>query len=309
MGRTAMNLRALEALRAFVDSGSLSGAAARLHRTQPQISRLLSALEEGTGLRLFERKARRLRLTEQGQEFYFLVQHTLNSFDELARSAERLRAGEDLHVRILTAPHLTGALIAEPLADMMKAHVSFTASVDSRSRIDIDYWVGQEHFDLGVAVLPVTSPLVDAEEFLAAPVVAVMTEEHPLSRNRVVEAEDLGEFPFIATSSRSILRKNVDLVFAELGMKLQPRIETPNGLIACQLAMRGIGVTLADPFVALSAARSGVVFRIFKPMIELKYGFLYPKWKTRSRVTLEFAALIKKNAENKLRQLKSEIYL
>jgi len=41
-----VNLRRLEALRAFLEGGSLNVAAERLNCTQPQVSRLLAALED-----------------------------------------------------------------------------------------------------------------------------------------------------------------------------------------------------------------------------------------------------------------------
>ncbi len=65
--------RSLEALRAFVDGGSVSQAAVRLGRTQPQVGRLLSALEQELGFALFDRQNRRLTLTADGREYYAQV--------------------------------------------------------------------------------------------------------------------------------------------------------------------------------------------------------------------------------------------
>ena len=41
-----MRLNRLQALRAVLETGSVTEAAHRIHRTQPQISRLISALED-----------------------------------------------------------------------------------------------------------------------------------------------------------------------------------------------------------------------------------------------------------------------
>jgi DNA-binding transcriptional LysR family regulator len=54
------------------------------------------------------------------------------------------------------------------------------------------------------------------------------------------------------------------------------RLETNNGLVACRLAGKGLGITIADPFIAWSSGSEGVVIRPFRPAITLRYAFLYP---------------------------------
>ena len=57
----------IRAFLAVADSGSLSKAAEMLSSSQPTLSRQIGALEERTGLALFERTARGLRLTQAGE--------------------------------------------------------------------------------------------------------------------------------------------------------------------------------------------------------------------------------------------------
>lgn len=55
---------------AVVDAGSLSGAARRLGRSQPTVTRQLAALETRLGARLLERTTRQMRLTAAGRVYY-----------------------------------------------------------------------------------------------------------------------------------------------------------------------------------------------------------------------------------------------
>jgi DNA-binding transcriptional LysR family regulator len=50
-----LNLRQLEVFEAVMETGSISGAAARLHCTQAAVSIALSKFGEGTGLAFFDR--------------------------------------------------------------------------------------------------------------------------------------------------------------------------------------------------------------------------------------------------------------
>src|SRR5260370_7782963 len=79
----------LTALRAFETSArtlSFTGAALELNQTQGAVSHQVSTLEARLGVKLFERQARGLKLTEAGGRYLPLVRDSL----------ERLRAAQDL---------------------------------------------------------------------------------------------------------------------------------------------------------------------------------------------------------------------
>lgn len=64
-----MEIRQLRYFTATVEEGTVTGAAKRLRMTQPPLTAQLHALEAELGCRLFERRGRRLRLTEAGRIF------------------------------------------------------------------------------------------------------------------------------------------------------------------------------------------------------------------------------------------------
>ncbi|MBN9468477.1 MAG: LysR family transcriptional regulator [Bosea sp.] len=290
-------LRGLEALRAFVETGTVSRAAARLGRTQPQIGRLLSALESELGFQLFDRQNKRLSLTAEGREFYQHAERLLQGHDGLERFAAQLRRGGRHHIRVLAAPHVAEAIVIDAVAKLSRSDPRFTASVDSRVRIDIDSWLGQEHFDLAVTVLPISHAGFETEEFLRIEAVAAMADSHPLARLEAVTVADLAKTSFIATHRRSLIQKEIERQADEAGVAPESRFETQSGMIACQLAARGLGCCVADPFVAHSSGAPGLVFRPFRPAIELRYGFVFPAWQSRSRLARELSGAIAEQAK------------
>ena len=72
----------LAVLVAVVDQGSLVGAARRLRRSPPAVTRALAALEHRVGARLIERTTRRLSATEAGRALAAQAQALLSSYDE-----------------------------------------------------------------------------------------------------------------------------------------------------------------------------------------------------------------------------------
>lgn len=65
-----MDIRVLRYFLAAAEQQSISGAAQKLHVTQPTLSRQFMELEEELGHTLFVRSNRKLRLTSKGELFY-----------------------------------------------------------------------------------------------------------------------------------------------------------------------------------------------------------------------------------------------
>lgn len=89
MAHSSDTLPPLDHLRAFeaaARSGSFSAAAGQLNLTHGAISRRVSGLEQWLGLRLFDRRARGVSLTPEGQRLYLRTQE---AFALLADTSER----------------------------------------------------------------------------------------------------------------------------------------------------------------------------------------------------------------------------
>lgn len=72
----------LAVLVAVVDQGSLVGAARRLRRSPPAVTRTLAALEHRVGARLIERTTRRVSVTEAGRALAEQSRALLSGYDE-----------------------------------------------------------------------------------------------------------------------------------------------------------------------------------------------------------------------------------
>ncbi|WP_421863118.1 transcriptional regulator GcvA [Parvibaculum sp.] len=82
-------LAALKAFEATARLGSLTAAAVELFVTHGAVSRHIRALEDWTGVALFERTGKRLKLTDAGARYRDEVG---TAFDGIAAATERLRA-------------------------------------------------------------------------------------------------------------------------------------------------------------------------------------------------------------------------
>lgn len=295
-----MNLRRLEALRAFLEGGSLNVAAERLNCTQPQVSRLLAALEDEVGFPLFDRKVRRLEPTNEAWLIYKQVELALSELDEVAETANRIRMGLKTHVRVLAAPYALDALFVEPLRRLRDEFPEATVGIDIRTRLEIEPSLRRESFDLGVATLPLESDELDSVTMVDVPMVVVMSADHPLATRPYVTVQDMVGEPLVSNATNTLLRRVLQECFDEIGKCPDTRYQTPNGPVTCELAGEGFGLGLADGLVARSCLKQGAVMRLFHPVRTIPYGLFFPRWHARSQAAKALANYIREEAARQI---------
>ena len=106
-----MEVRVLRYFLAVAREESITRAAEQLHITQPTLSRQLAQLEDSVGVKLLERGARRVTLTDEGillkrraEEIVSLVDKTekeLKKQDDLVEGTIAIGCGELASVRLL----------------------------------------------------------------------------------------------------------------------------------------------------------------------------------------------------------------
>jgi len=111
-----MNLRQLEAFRATMRRGSITGAAKLLHISQPSVSRLITDLEESLGFKLFTRTGHGLVSTVEARRFQQTVESMFVGLDKLRDTAEAIRTTRDETVTLGSIPIFTFAAIPEAIA-------------------------------------------------------------------------------------------------------------------------------------------------------------------------------------------------
>ena len=269
-----MRLDWLNAFRAVMQTGTVTGAAGVMLRTQPQVSRMISGLERELALQLFHREGRRLIPTQQALEFHQMIDPILNALDGMRDAAQDIKEKRGKRMVISAEPFHLHALVPKAIEDVAR-NSEFKCAVDICIR-GLGLWVSRSNVDLAVVALPFTQTDLQQIIFAEADLVAVLPSGHPLAARRTIDMKDLASERFIALRPTTLLRAQIDTAAARAGVALNPRIETTSGATACELAARGLGVTAADPVLALSFRGKGVEVRPLSAGLRLTYGFLVP---------------------------------
>jgi DNA-binding transcriptional LysR family regulator len=278
----------LSVFTAILDAGSLAGAARRLRRSPPSVTRALSALEGRLGARLVDRTTRRLAPTEVGQRFGVDARRALAAYDEaLRRTVDDAPRG----VLRITAPLIFGRRHLMPvLASFLDAFPAMQAEL---SLADHYLDLLEEGLDLALRIGP------EVEVPLSHPVgevrrVVVASPDYLAAHGEPRTPADLANHSVVHVVGRPIPSEwRFRAGGRERVVRLTPRL-TVNEIEAALVAVRaGHGIArvlsyqVADELAAGTLVR---LLRLFEPPV-LRVGLvtasMHPP--TRVRTFLQYA--------------------
>ena len=109
-----MNLNAIPIFLQVIQCGGFTKAATKLGITTSQVSKNVSTLENGLGIKLLHRTTRKISLTEAGERYYQQATKGIHFIEDAERSAMELQKVPKGHLRV-TAPMSFGHLHVSPL--------------------------------------------------------------------------------------------------------------------------------------------------------------------------------------------------
>lgn len=296
----SMNIRGLEALHALVQGGGIAAAAKQMHRTQPQVSRILSQLEEDVGFPLLRKEGRRLILTPDGSEFYRRMMGLLEHKDALQVFSENIRMKRAHRLHIVVANHMVEAFLLDAVIRAHAQRPELSVSINTRMPLMPQSTLGGEAFDMALAQLPIDHPALDAVKLLTLDMVAIAPQGHRFAEQETVRVEDFEGEAYVSLPPRSVLRGRSDQVLDTLRNRPYYQFEASFASMTCHLVAGGCGVAVADPLAALAHRHRGLVIRRFQPGIALNYGLAFPINQERSETSRFFEGVIRRVLEEKV---------
>lgn len=149
-----MNTRDLQAFVAVVDSGSMVAAAAKLHLTQPGLTRRVQNLETLLGMPLLDRQSKPLKPTAAGRDVYALARNVLGAVDELmaAGAPDSEPSGE---LRIGVPPFLSELALEQPIDRLRDAFPRLTLRVTAGWSPALMQGIERGTLDVAAVMVPV----------------------------------------------------------------------------------------------------------------------------------------------------------
>lgn len=194
----------LRAFHAVAAEGGFTRGAAALRRTQPAVSAQVKALEGRYGVKLFERGARGIALTELGQRLFEITRrmHALEEEAELVLRSTRRSAA----LRIAAdAPYSLSPLLATYCQQNPDVRVS--VGMANAEAIVAQLLAGE--VDAAILVRALADPRFAVVPYARHRLVAIVGAGHPWARRSSVAARDFEGRPMVARDARFSLTSQV----------------------------------------------------------------------------------------------------
>ncbi len=292
----ALPFRQLEAFHAVVANGNMTRAAEALMISQPAVSRLVAALEESIGFPLFQRLSGRLRPTPEARYLFDEVELALAHLNHISRLTEDLQDQKRGHLRITCLPGFATSLLPRVLARFLKERPGMSLTLEPRSPERIQEWISAQQFDVGLSEKFEENPAIESET-VAIRTVCIAPKGHALAKKKLVRAKDLDGIPLIVTNRDHYLYRALQEAFNADGVDFKALVESRQFAPACIMVAEGYGVAVVSEIDAREYQGEGLVIRPFEPVIPFKINILYPVYKPRSILTIEFVESFKKSLE------------
>lgn len=292
-----MEFRHLRYFVAVAEEENVTRAAARLHVSQPTLSRQISDLEHGLGVALFDHGARTIRLTGVGRVFLEEARAVLQRVELAVQMVRAVAGGKRGEIHVGYAPSPTVDLLPQTLRLFQEANPDVRVQLHDVSGEETLRGLHSGKLDLALTVQGSAEAMAGLvfEELRRYAFCVAVPVGHPLAVARKVGLKQLVGERLIAYTRADYpgYHESIAQLFAPF--KRRPEIaeehDSATSLIASVGAGRGVAL-VTETFASFAGARVKIRALVPAPL-SIVVGVAYLK-KVLPTVTMNFIAAAKR---------------
>jgi len=247
-----MELRHLRYFVAVAEEQNVTRAAARLHVSQPPLSRQIRDLEDELGVNLFEHGAKTIRLTPAGRVFLEEARSVLARAEEAVRAARATNAAHRATLELAYAPSLAVEILPGILREFQRQAPQIRVNLHDLSTQQMIEGLHRDTLGLALMIDPGAARLrgLQFEELYCYPLRLAVHPSHPLASRRAVKVPDLVSERIIAYSKSEYpeYHERIAGLFSKTGPlpQMAEEHDSSTALIASVEAGRGVAFVPAS---------------------------------------------------------------
>ena len=185
-----IEFRHLRTIKAIHEAGGLGRAADLLNMTQSALSHQIKGLEDQTGVELFVRRSKPLKLSAAGQRLLRAAERILPEVAALEQEFSGLREGKAGRLHIAIECHACFEWLFPVLENFRKTWGDVDVDIRPGLAFDALPALMKEEVDLVVSSDPEDLPGISFEPLFDYAPVFVASSQHPLAQKPFIEADD-----------------------------------------------------------------------------------------------------------------------
>ncbi len=245
-----MNIKQMEVLRAVMNTGSITGAAALLHVTPPGISRMMKHLQIRLGVPLFEKQGNRLVATADARRLHSEIERVYSGISQVSRVAHELKSGAGQQLSVICSPSVAAQIGPSAVAQMLRKYPDLRMRIEVQPVYDIYQTLLSQQCDLAISLVPIDHPNLQKRLLAMVGLVAVVPAQHALATKTKLRLKDLAQIPIIRFPEQTTQGATLHKLLQEEGIEVQSRVTVKTARDACALAAEGVGAAVIDALTA-----------------------------------------------------------
>lgn len=285
----------IEELVAFitiVDTGSFVAAAEHLKQTPSGMSRSLTRLEAKLGVTLLERTTRKLKLTQEGQQFLIKARKILNELNAAEEDLQKSDQGTAGLIRIDSATPFVLHVIAPLMHKFRKCYPDIEIEINSNDQV-IDLL--QHKTDVAFRFGKLNDSSLHAKLVCKSRLYIVASPEYLAIKGTPTQPEQLEHHDLIGFTRPDYIN-NWPIKVGDEYFFAQAHIKASSGETVRQLTVRGHGIARLSEFEIWKDIQEGRLTALFEDQIEHQYQSIHAVYyqqehlPKRIRLFIEFLA-------------------
>lgn len=241
-----MELRHLRYFVAAAEAENITQAAARLHVSQPPLSRQIKDLEEELGLLLFTRTGKAVKLTESGRLFLAEARAVLARAEAAVEKLKAATSGLRGELHLGYAPSLTVELLPQALQGFQRECPAVRLTLHDLSTAELLAGLRSEQLHVALMIRPCAQDLrgLRFEDLRTYGMRVAVARTHRLARKRQILPADLVNERLIAYTKADYPEYHQELaaLFATMKMRVVEEHDSATSLMASVEAGRGVAI-------------------------------------------------------------------
>lgn len=234
-----MTLNQLRSFLAVVRHSGFTAAARALKTSQTTISSQIQTLEEEHGVRLFERRGRRVELTEVGHELLKVARQMIDLEEDatlMLKDSSALRSGA------LRLGAVSPFQVIEMIETFNARYPDVYMSMTLGNSEEILRNLNEYGCDVGVLAKINDDDRYYVQHFASFPVIVFVHRDHRLAALKAIALEDLAKEKLLMREPGSTTRRALEEGFAQIGATPRIAMEIGSREAIREGVIRGLGI-------------------------------------------------------------------
>lgn len=186
-----VSLRNLKLVNVIVKEGSVTKAAEKLFLSQPALSHQLKKLEEEIGLKVFNRRNKKLILTEVGQVLFANSEKMLASMNQLNSELDEIKKGKKKKIRLTTECYTCYHWLPSVVQEFRKNNPAITIQINIEATKEPLQYLTEGAIDLAIVSTTSNHASIHFEPLVTDEMVVVVSKDNTLSKLEKLNLTDL----------------------------------------------------------------------------------------------------------------------